>query len=96
MLIRLLPVSLYVISTVASAQADMTLESLNALVRAELDQKKSRNSPQGKGKEIKANFAEHNRSSPLHQGTQIRKRVGKCHHCGKSGHYKSEAKKFKA
>ena len=46
MIIRSLPESLSVISTVASAQNDMTLESLDALVRAEIDRKKNpHNSP---------------------------------------------------
>ena len=47
MIIRSLPESLHVVATVSSAHADMTLESLDALIRAELDRKKNPHNPQG-------------------------------------------------
>ena len=48
MLLRYLPESLSVISTVASAQQNMNIESLDDLVRAELDRKKNPNNTQDK------------------------------------------------
>ncbi len=48
MLIRSLPESLSVIFTVSSAQTDMTVESLYALVRAEINRKSNLHNHQGK------------------------------------------------
>ncbi len=47
MLIQSLPKSLSFLCTVASAQPDMTVETLNALVRGEIDRKENPNSLQG-------------------------------------------------
>jgi len=103
MLIRSLPESLSVISTVASAQQEMPLENLDALVRAELDRKKNPHNFQGKagkGSSIipNADFVKRGRNGfrgPVRRANAAFKKRGNCHHCDKSGHYKRECRKWK-
>lgn len=88
MMIRSLPESLSVISTVTSAQVDMSIEGLDALVRAELNLKKNPHNPQGRG-------------VPRANQTQIELQTGqgiendKCHLCKKKGNFKKYFRKYK-
>jgi len=105
MLIRSLPESLSVISTVASAQPTMTIESLDALVRAELDRKKNPNNPQEKAHRARsssifpptANYSQRTSwgiSKPPRKNNATFKKKGKCFYCGKDSHFKRECRKL--
>ncbi len=93
MLIRYLSESLSFLCTVASAQPYMTHEALGALICAELHRKKNTNNLQG---------LKRNTNSKKHQGNSQRfnkkgnnggKKKGKCHYCGKYGHFRRVCRK---
>ena len=103
-LIRSLPESLSVISTDAGAQADISIESLDAIVRAGLDCKKNRRDQQVIKQDIgspKANLVEKHRRDGLkvnrgHQVHGFKKKKGQCHFSEKPGHYKIYCGKLRA
>lgn len=103
MLIRSLPESISIISTGAFAQQDMTIESLEVLVRAELSRKKNPHSSQGRKGSLsdevtaKANLSRA-RSGPWSSDRPplgIRKFL-RCYWSEKKGHIKRECRKYKA
>ncbi len=100
MLIRSLPTSLSFLCTFASAQPDMTVETLAALIRAELDRKKNPNNFQGLNRNTsvtpKANQAKNQKGNGQRfnqNGNKGGRKKGNCHHCGKYGHFKRVCRK---
>lgn len=91
------------ISTVASGQPDMTIKSLDALVRAELDRKKNPHNPQGRKASLsdaviaKANLSR-TRPGPWSNDRQPLgfRKVVRCHWCKKKGNIKRDCRKYKA
>ncbi len=95
MLILSLPESLSVISTVSSAQEDMTIEGLDALIRAELDRKRNPRKPQRLNensinlpKENRAERRNYDQAVPQIRTKKNIKKRRNCHYCGKRSHYK--------
>lgn len=79
------------IFTVAIVSENMSVERLDALIRAELDRKRNPHNPQGKKIKSahlpKANFgngrgAFDNNGGRSGNGKDIKKKKGECHYCG--------------
>ena len=99
LLIRTFPESLRVISTVSNCQPDMTVEAIDALVRAELDLKNNPNKSLANESifqtRLKANSAQgkfKNRPKSLNRNNSFKKK-GNCYYCGKPGHFKIVCRK---
>ncbi len=95
MLILSLPEYLPFICTIAKAQPDITVETLDVLIRADIDRKKNPNNLQGLN--LSTSIAPKANQARTQQGNGRRfNRNGKkggrkkvnCYYCGKYGHFK--------
>ncbi len=100
MLIRSLPESLSFLCTVASSQPDMTVETLEALIRAELDRNKNPNNLQSLNSNTsitpKANQAKKQQGNGQRfnrNGNKGGRKKVNCHYCGKDGQFKRVCRK---